>query len=368
MDSLTDYILWMRDVPIGANGFQTLDALVLCMLSYYDYTPMFPEGTDEICLRDCQRMIDAGSVRVEIVGKDMGYQEILEAAVDSRRFGSLRMSDYVDTLRDDPPLQFSAVTFHDESGLSFIAFRGTDSSLAGWREDFMISFTPTRAQELAKEYAERLIMPERRWLMGGHSKGGNLALYAACMLAPEQLSPLEHIYLLDGPGLCREVMDLGCIRRVKDKAVRIIPEFSVVGKLFEPDILKTRIARSSASAFMQHSLATWGVDHGRLAETAENDPVSRWINEVLDRWIGNITREERVIFIDDLFDALAGDGVKTLDDISAGGLERYDSIRQRLQNASETTRKILADLPRQAILSSFASIYGKRDAKELRLP
>ena len=358
MDNLVDYIRWMEDFPISSTGFLDADALVLCMLSCFDLSPVFAEQ-EAVPLRDCQRMIDAGEVRVEITGKDMGYREILEAAVRSRRFGELLMTDYVDLLRAQPPLQFSAVCFHDASDLSFLSFRGTDSSLAGWREDFMISFSHTEAQKLAKEYAERVIRPGRRWRMGGHSKGGNLALYAGCTMEDAPFSRIEHIYILDGPGLCPEVIPSDSLDRIAEKACRILPEFSVVGKLFEPKLPHTEIVLSSAPGILQHSLSTWGIDHGQLALSDHHDARSLWVSEVLDRWIANMSREERVVFVNEVFDALGAGGAQTLEELAAEGWEGYEIIKPRFQAASETTRRILADLPKQAVLGSLGLWRGK---------
>ena len=361
MDSLKDYILWMGDFPFSATGFRDADALVLCLLSYFDLSPVFGGGVKEARVSDCRRMIDEGNVQVEITGKDDGYKEVLEAAVDSKRFGELLMTNYTDILCDDPPVQFSAVTFHDDSDISFIAFRGTDNSLAGWKEDCMISFTLSKAQEMALEYAERLITPGRRWFMGGHSKGGNEVLYAACMLSDEKLGYVERIFCLDGPGLCSEVMDISCMDRIDSRTTRIIPEFSVIGKLFEPKITDTRIIHSSESGMMQHGIISWEVDHGKLAELEDNSSASKWINEVMDRWIGNISKEERVIFVNELFSVLEAGGSRTLDDLTDDGLEDIERLVPQFKDLSETTKHILTDLAKQAFRSSFFSFLHRKE-------
>ena len=121
----------------------------------------------------------------------------------------------------------------------------------------MISFRRTEAQEMALRYARAHLAPGRRWMLGGHSKGGNLALYAACLLEEELWQRVDHVYLLDGPGLCPEVMDVNCTERIEGKTTRIIPAFCVIGKLFEPNITDTRIVRSSALGPMQHNLGPW---------------------------------------------------------------------------------------------------------------
>lgn len=355
MDTILDYIRWRGDIPFSVDGLREADALVLCMLSYYDIKPMWADQEGPIRLRDCRKLLDAGPVPVLLVGRDKGYQEIFAQAVASRRFGELLISDYVDTVRDDPPLQFAALCFHDESGISFLAYRGTDDSLAGWEEDFMIGFTRTEAQELALRYADAHLLTGRRWYMGGHSKGGNLALYVASSLQQPVLDRLERIFILDGPGLCGEVMDTSGVERIDSRCTRIIPYFSVIGKLFEPQITDSRIVRSNASGMAQHSLATWGIDHGALDQCAENDPRSRWINATVGEWIDDIPQEERVVFVRELFDSLAANGARTLDELDEAGVGGFENILRSLYTSSEITRRTISNLPRQAVSQAVSA-------------
>ena len=355
MDTILDYIRWRGDITFSVDGLREADALVLCMLSYYDIKPMWADQEGPIRLRDCRKLLDAGPVPVLLVGRDKGYQEIFAQAVASRRFGELLISDYVDTVRDEPPLQFAALCFHDESGISFLAYRGTDDSLAGWEEDFMIGFTRTEAQELALRYADAHLLTGRRWYMGGHSKGGNLALYVASSLQQPVLDRLERIFILDGPGLCGEVMDTSGVERIDSRCTRIIPYFSVIGKLFEPQITDSRIVRSNASGMAQHSLATWGIDHGALDQCAENDPRSRWINATVGEWIDDIPQEERVVFVRELFDSLAANGARTLDELDEAGVGGFENILRSLYTSSEITRRTISNLPRQAVSQAVSA-------------
>ena len=353
MDNLTDYILWMGEVPFSALPFNEADALVLSMLSYFDLSPLFTDpSTSELQVRDCQKLLDENQIRVLIAGHDRGYRRILDSAVHSRRFGELRITEYEDILRNDPPLQFAAMTFRGE-GFSCLTFRGTDTSLAGWKEDFMISFTVTEAQELARTYAQRVMTEERDYYIAGHSKGGNLSLVAACSLDEMQLSRLRHLYLLDGPGLCPEVMDTDSLQRIDEKTTRILPTFSVIGMLFAPPIRDTRIVHSSASGFLQHGLDSWGIDHGKLFLADGPNPSSQWINEILAAWIGGISQEDRVIFVNELFDALSADGSQSLDDIEAKGVSGFEAILLKLLGSSEITKKTIYDLPRRAIFGDY---------------
>ncbi len=359
MDKLVDYIKWVGSLDFEKYPFREADALVLCVISYFDLNPVFDPDKHELPaprVKDCLGMIEKGEARLCITGGDMGNTEIFEAAAKSVRFGNLFMTDYMDILRQDPALQYASVTFHDdlsENGkFSFIAYRGTDNTIAGWKEDFMISFTRTQAQQMAASYAEEIIMKkeyagqDRKWYIAGHSKGGNQALYAACSLSAKAWDKVERVYLLDGPGLCREVMDLSLVDRIDPKTTRIIPEFDIIGKLFEPKITDTRIIHSSRKGLEQHSLASWMVDHGDLSDVERNDPRARWINESFDAWIENIAPADRQIFIDEFFGSMLEGGMDNLDEM------KPDTLRAAILNfrgKSETSKKTLNELTGRAI-------------------
>ncbi len=210
---------------------------------------------------------------------------------------------------------------------SFIAFRGTDQSLVGWREDFIMSFTVMPSQIRAAEYAREHIHGGA-WYIGGHSKGGNLALYAAGVLEKEKADCLERVYLLDSPGLCREALegkriDLDAVRgRIR----RIIPEYDVVGSLFAPDTPGEIIVRSDAAGLMQHDMATWGVNHGQLMTADRKDPMSVLLDDAMESWLEGLDRERRKMFVTSLFEQLEKGGRRTLRDVSAEGILGYESI------------------------------------------
>ena len=387
MDKLVDYVKWIGDLSFDAYPFREADALILCVISYFDLKPVFDricsppitdeaekarvlsQGYREVYVRDCIPMLEAGEAKLEITGGDMGNTEIFEAAARSRRFGDLLMDGYESVLRSEPePLQFAAVTFRCLNRFSFIAYRGTDASLAGWEEDFMIAFTRTEAQEMAREYAERMLADPTPafgpdWYLAGHSKGGNQALYAACTVSDEAWSKVTRAYLLDGPGFCPEVMDLSLIDRIDPKSTRIIPEFDVIGKLFEPKITDTKIVYSYRDGIEQHSLASWLVDHGALALAPQNDPKAKWLNDTLDKWIGSISQENRPIFIGELFDALGAGGITSLDELS---LDAFEAALSSLREKSEVTKQTLQDLPKSVTQNVLDKVMEKPEQNEIK--
>ena len=395
MDGLKDYIEWLGDVDFSAKPLNETDAVILCLISYYDLAPAAsdqPEEADKpFYLRDCLEAINAGKLELRITGGEDGNLGVFKAAANSRRFGELALTDYVDRLEPENDLQFSAVTFSYGSEWSFIAFRGTDNTIVGWKEDFKIAYTQTEAQKLAFAYTADAIFPdtmlekaqksrwqsfkqvffrrsaqekpdaERRWYIGGHSKGGNLAMFSACQLEGPLLDKVERIYNLDGPGFAPEVIDPSLFKRIEPKTVRIIPEYSIIGRLLESETVETRIIKSSNSAVMQHSIASWGVDHGHLAKSDLDEPKDRWLNDTIKQWISGMSYEQRVIFIDELFGALEATGAKTLDELTSMGKGAVDIIMEKMKDFSEPTRKVIGDLQSAAVESALVKLLSGTD-------
>ena len=348
--TLYDYVKWVADVGFETMPLKEADALVLCVIAYFDLQPAFNEFGPEPTLSDCSLLVRTGAIKLKITGGDMGNTRIMEEACKSRRYGSLKLKDYVDIASRNPPVQFSCVTFECGNLFSFIAYRGTDSSIAGWKENFMISFTHTEAQELAEKYAAEHVKVGRDWYIAGHSKGGNLALVAATNLLDLQMKYVKRVFMLDGPGVCPEVIDPLKISRIEHLITRIIPEFDVIGKLFEPRITDTKIVKSFREGITQHSLASWMIDHGELALLPKNDPSCEWINELLGNWIAGLDISGRQSFVDELFDALSVDGVTDLAEISP---EYLGNLIISLKGKSKDTKKTLGSLPKRIIFDDI---------------
>ena len=361
MEKLTDYIRWIGDLDFHAYPFREADALILNNIVYFDLKPVFSDGQASHTVSDCIPSIESGEAKLMITGGDLGNRETFLAAARSKRFGGLLLTDYEDVFSADPPMQFSAVTIHAPD-FSFIAYRGTDASVAGWRESCMITFTRTEGQQLALAYAERVI-GDGDWYIAGHSKGANAAQYAACLLSDDKWEKVRHVYLLDGPGFCPEVLDPALERRIDPKTTSIIPEFDIIGKLFEPKITDTKIVRSNQRGIMQHSLATWLIEYGDLATTDRNDPTSERINHLMNDWLESTPQQDRAVFVDDLFTALSADGTESLEELN---LDRLQSVLIRLTGVSATTRKTFAKLPNKLLFGDEIPALPQTKTEKLK--
>lgn len=357
MDNMTDYVRWVGGTGFEGRPFSRVDNIVLCQLSYLDLKDI-PEINEEggvMTLREAVMSLTNLGLSIRKMAPDDSerFTALVKAAANSKRFGDLYISSFTDILNEEDSIQFSAMTFSPEKkgGWAFVAYRGTDSTIAGWKEDFMTSFMLTSSQTMAEDYLRNALKSFDTVLVGGHSKGGNLAVYAAAVLPDDLFGRVEHIYSNDGPGFCPEVLKEDLIKRANPKTTRIIPEFSVVGSLFAPEIDDSYIVKSDKQMAEQHELCSWGIDHGDLLLSAEGlDPLAERINIGIDKWIYSVDINERRRFINAFFDSMSEDGTQTIEEFTAQGTKGWERILNVVLGDDRGLRIAAAALPDQMFL------------------
>lgn len=350
MANLKDYLDWRGDLDFEERGFNELDNLVFCQLSYTDMRQAFEQGNAHSLSEIITSLDQTDGLSILLadgVEKHDEYAAFARAAAQTRRFGNLLLYDYEDIYDKDEQIQFCAVTFRIDDHTDYIAFRGTDDSIVGWKEDFMISFEKIPAQDAAADYVTKHLRlhPDHQYYIGGHSKGANLALYAAARLPSQMQAQVLHLYVNDGPGLCSDVLDTGIIQSIDHKTTKIVPEYDVIGKIFEMPITDNRIVRSSETGIMQHGILTWQLKDGKLDIVSQNAPGSQWIGRVLDEWIGGVAPSDRKTFIDDLFDSMAAGGTDTFYELQHLGPEGFEKVLSKAAGVNRISLSVGAALP-----------------------
>ncbi len=357
--NIETYLGWRGDIPFSVSPFADADALVLCKLAYFDLSAI-PEAANDagISLAGCVKKAANTIVPKGLNSEGKGF---FEQAARSVRFGSILVRHYVDTVPESEGTQFSASEFVLPDGTIFVAFRGTDSTILGWKEDFELSFKKTVAQERAQAYmAASLRHAEKegtRLLVGGHSKGANLAQIATYALDEKSLSQIDAIYLLDGPGLCPDLVSKDPLPAWSAKVHRIIPTFSVFGRIFEPAI-EPKVVRSSADGMLQHELLSWQLADGKLDTTSSPDAQSDWFASVLHEWLDDVSLEQRQEFTDDLFSAIARAG-STTSEISATLAQSLPTILEGVTASRPGAKKAAAKLPLRLMAGRVADALSQ---------
>ena len=347
--TVTDYLTWRGDVPFAVDPFNEVDNLVLCIISYINFR-RFPE----LCTRNPREAVLLRDISARLTAEDeqlglsqLDYIPVVQQAAQTERFNEVRMFAFEDRSDEETQMQFAAVSFLLPDKSVFVAFRGTDTSLVGWKEDFNMSYLEAvPAQVRAAEYTAEIMRLCRlhKVRIGGHSKGGNLAAWAGLHLPKRDYGRLLAVYNNDGPGFSRSLTELPEYALLREKMHTFIPESSIVGVLLEHCEEYTVIA-STARSIMQHEALSWCTERNRFIHLEERSTMGRHSDDVLRDWIGSMTPQERKDFTDAFFEILSmGGKAKTLEDVQEMGLGGAVALVKEYAGADEKTRRILVEI------------------------
>ena len=303
--------------PFSERPFCTVDSLILSWVSYMHLSVATPEvyTWEGVALKELFRAEAFEGLFREMWETEQS-RRLLTALAASPRFRNIRVCGYTETLDEGAQMQFSAVLFHLSEDLHYIAFRGTDLSLVGWKEDFNMAFQcPVPSQEEARRYTESAARHcEGALLLGGHSKGGNLAVYAAATSEAAVEARIERVYSHDGPGFLSTVLEQENFRRIADKTDKTIPQSSVVGLLME-QCESYRVVKSHRLGVWQHDPLSWIVDGTDFRYLEEVTDKARYFDRTLSDWLVAISPEERERFIDALYGVLSTTGLESFPEL-----------------------------------------------------
>ncbi len=339
MANLFDYVDWRGDLDFRLNPPNSVDALLFSTLAYIDFTGVVPEGVGEfITLQeaaDGMFVIPKSEDRLR-VKDDLG---LLERCAKSKRFGSCRIGFYQDVLIREQETQFAAMTFLLNDGSAVLAFRGTDYSMTGWKEDFNMSFQETVPAQLAaveytKRFAGSCIMPLH---ICGHSKGGNLAVFAAAKCGAEVQKKIVGVHNNDGPGFHQTMIQDRGYQAIVPKIHTYVPQSSVIGMLLEHEEPYI-VVKSTQVGLMQHDPYSWTILGGDFVREQEVTAESKFIDQAMKNWLADMTIEERNTFVDTVFEVIATSGVE-----STKNLFRLRNIAALLKTlkADEGAKKVI---------------------------
>ena len=253
-------------------------------------------------------------------------------------------------------------------GSAYVAFRGTDDTIVGWKEDFNMAFTPEiPAQRYAADYLQQAAaaLAFRPLLVGGHSKGGNLAVYAAVFCGEAIQKQIRAVYNNDGPGFYASLLELPEHRRIAGKITTLLPESSVVGMLLEHEE-SYQVVRSTQIGLMQHDGFSWQVLGERFEHLTELAEGGRIMDQTLRSFLRELTEPQRAQFVDTLFDILTCTDASTLTDLKEGGLKTASAMVKALQKLDKPTRKALSDTLKLLVRSGARSVLEELGVNRLR--
>ena len=339
MATIFDYLEWRGDIPFSADPFDEVDNLVLSQLAYTDFRGIVPDDGTEISLSDAYHLFFRRHTREEILADKSFVAKaplLMDGMTSGSRFGEIKLFRYIDERDVRLETQISAITFLLPNGTAYLAFRGTDGSLVGWKEDFNFSFLSetegqSRAIRYLNEVGSALHCP---LVVGGHSKGGNLAVYASAFCENAVCDRIRTVYSNDGPGFKQDVAESSEYLRLLPKVKSIIPDTSIIGLLLSCKS-DHHVVKSSASGILQHDAFTWQVQRNRFVE-AQLSPTAALIRQAMGAWLEQMDDETRQSFTNTVFSPLEATGVETFDEI---GNQKWKGI--------ETVLEAIVHLPKE---------------------
>ena len=275
-------------------------------------------------------------------------KRLLQAMAASPRFRDILVSNFVMEREggDTPsPKQFCAVTLLLDDGTTYVAYRGTDATFAGWREDFDMTFArPVPSQVAALAYLVDCVAETARGqiVLGGHSKGGNLAVYAAAEAPEEIQSRIVRVYSHDGPGFDADFLASEGFQRIAGRIDKTLPQSSVVGMMLENQE-DYSVVRSTGVGIFQHDPFSWVVDGCGFVEVEGISAGARHMDAVLNGWISGRTPEERERFTNELYDLLTFDGVETFAELRDDWQSTLPELVRRVGAMDPETRRFMLD-------------------------
>lgn len=327
--------------------FGDVDALILCQFAYLKFDGLVPDVNLHVPPVSIQAL--AVHADREKLFSDERYEkvnrELFEEMVSCRRFGGLRLNAYVNLIEEAWETQFSAVTFLLEDGKYFIAFRGTDESIVGWKEDCNMTFmNPIPSQHCALKYVN---LATGRWegsfSIGGHSKGGNLAVYAAMNCSGPLRKRILKIYNMDGPGFRPEIRKNSAYDEIRSRITKLLPHSSLIGMLFEQEE-NYRVVESRSFGLFQHNPYSWIVEGDHFAEAEDVYESRKFLDQAINEWLLSLSEEELKGFISAFFSILEASQAKDLIEITSDKKKSMLGMAEAMKELKPETKKMMVEI------------------------
>lgn len=352
MSTIFDYLKEVTYDSIYDRPFTELDVLALTELTYLPFGHIVPQGDTTgipVRLSDAMELIER-TTNFIVTNQHL---HLVDELATSKRFKNIKLLNYVDEYDPDVQKQFAAMTYRLTMDVYLVIFRGTDDTLIGWKEDFHMTYMDhVPAQKRAASYLQHVMkeFPKGRFMVAGHSKGGNLAAYACTYLPDYLFERVDAIYCYDAPGLNKAIIETEGYQRVAHLIHRFVPQGSIVGMMLEVPEPATIVKSRAFGGFAQHDAFTWMVEKDTFVTLDQTSPDSQQTDETLKQWVREVPDSQLKKFFDTFFGLFLDAGITSINDLM--DLKNFSKIKEIFQNAQDldpTEREMLERLAKQLI-------------------
>lgn len=367
MGIIFDYLDQVAYDSIYDTPLNELDMLMLTEITYLPFDQIVSDQMSPDCT--C-RLFEAA----EKVPQDLSMLvtknrlKLLEKVASSTRFKNIKLMGYVNDIDPDVQKQFAAMIFKIKPDSYVLTFRGTDDSIIGWKEDFHMTYMDqVPAQKTAVNYLRKAMdaLPGQ-FILTGHSKGGNLASYAASQIEPEYQERIQSIYSYDAPGLNHSVITSQGYQTISDKIKRYIPQGSIVGMMLETPKQAQIVKSTAIGGLAQHDTFTWQISDQTFVLLDNLNPDSLQVDKTLKNWVNSVSDEELKDFFDLFFGLILDAGICSINDLTK--LENFNKILAVFENANALTDEEREMLTRLAKLLVDMRYQSWKDDMNLLTP
>lgn len=363
---LMDYIEWRNDVSFRAAPFNEIDNVLLSYLAYADFGELLHEPKRHVSIETCLKRFcekhDLANVR-----DSKHFIEraplLLEEMVRGARFRGTKVAHFREVFDKEKVQQFAALVFLLPDGTRYVSFRGTDSSITGWKEDFLMSITAETegAKEAVSYLNDVAASVDGDFILGGHSKGGNFAMYAAAFCEDAVKGRIRKVYNNDGPGFREEIVRSAAYRELLPKITNIVPQTSIIGRLLSNEAAHT-VVKSTAAGIFQHDVTTWEVTKDKFVR-AEPDAFSDFVEKSLGTWLETMDDEAQKSLVETVFSMIEMTEAETFAEFGENLFKNTGLIMKGLgrlpkEKRSELTAALggLAEAGRATVLDKIPKI------------
>ena len=398
--NMLDYLVWRGDLTFAQSEFNEVDNLILCYLVYVNLDGIAPEkGEEAVSVRQLSETFFTRYSEKELE-KDKSFIRfapvVLKEMAQTRRFGDLLVQNYVNKVDLEKMLQFAAMEIQLGDGTTFVAYRGTDDTIVGWKEDFYLSRGVVLAEKEAVDYLNHVGEMHRRLQsetaeqkgkqkfslfsrrkkkesceevpiqdirIGGHSKGGNLAIYAAAYCDEAIQNHIKEVYSNDGPGFMKEFLEYPGFQKICGRIRRYVPESSIIGMLLYHSV-EPIVIESSQKAVMQHDGFSWEVSGPAFVRCEGLSNFALAMDQAIRNWLEQIPQGRREAIICDLFSVLEATDAVTLTELQDGGIKNIRVIMKAVEAMDTDSKGVVQDLLKE-ILQNVPQMLGIKELANL---
>ena len=373
MYNVFGYIDEQSDSSFKDQPFCEVDALIFAWLSYYEIEKLDDLGIDCSGLT-LQELVEKSEHnlgefkkpdRLEKLISTMTGAWMLKQVSDKKRFRDVRIGRFKTVNDHENDIQFSVTSYILDTDVEVISFRGTDTSVAGWKEDCMMTIDRViPSHELSLRYLNECDK-EKPIILTGHSKGGNLAIYSASVCRKDLVSLIKDIYNFDGPGFCFDISATDNFNDIKDRIHSYVPGSSIVGMLMG-HMDDYAVVSSMNRGIMQHYAFYWKINGRSFVLQKKRNMSSRSMDAAFNQWLDGLSSEDRKVLVETIFSIIEESGVKYFDEFSSVGFAKIKAVFSKMHSMDPQTKKMIRSFfgklmraSRNEMVSSATDLFGK---------